>query len=231
MRGLWHHIVLAALVALLTGIVGMWVGAAADRLEQDQATESESEEAVATLANEGYCTGNLRKILRRVLTSCGLVKDGRPGRGCQPLEVKTVAAMSDSDFNSLLRPIASRSAIIQFDKGMADLDDAALALIEQTFLEEKGASYFLVASRASPEGTVEKNRALSKQRAEAVLSHLKTRFQGEQIEHKVGLLWLGEEYAQLDDAFCSWRRSRSKLECTTDDLNRSAFIAWIDCRL
>jgi len=47
----------------------------------------------------------------------------------------------------------------------------------------------------------------------------------------VGLLWLGEEFAQLDQEFCQWKRSRAEGACTTADLNRSAFIAWIDCRL
>ena len=52
-----------------------------------------------------------------------------------------------------------------------------------------------------------------------------------ELEGKVGLLWLGEEYAQLDPSFCSWSRSGGEADCSPEDLNRSAFIAWIDCRL
>jgi hypothetical protein len=47
----------------------------------------------------------------------------------------------------------------------------------------------------------------------------------------VGLLWLGEEYAQLEANFCAWQRSGSAEACKAEDLNRSAFLAWIDCRL
>ena len=50
-------------------------------------------------------------------------------------------------------------------------------------------------------------------------------------EREVGLLWLGEEFAQLDEEFCRWNRSRSAAPCSGAALNRSAFIAWIDCRL
>ena len=45
------------------------------------------------------------------------------------------------------------------------------------------------------------------------------------------MLWLGEEFAQLDDQFCQWQRSGDPASCSGQDLNRSAFIAWIDCRL
>ena len=49
--------------------------------------------------------------------------------------------------------------------------------------------------------------------------------------NKTALLWLGEEYAQLDESFCDWRRSGNKDECKPEHINRSAFVAWIDCRL
>jgi hypothetical protein len=50
----------------------------------------------------------------------------------------------------------------------------------------------------------------------------------------VGLLWLGEEFAQLDPSFCNWRRSAGEGDegsCSAEDVNRSAFITWIDCTL
>ena len=50
------------------------------------------------------------------------------------------------------------------------------------------------------------------------------------VEQQVGLLWLGAEFAQLEQKFCDWRRSASD-KCDRTKLNRSAFIAWIDCRL
>jgi hypothetical protein len=64
-----------------------------------------------------------------------------------------------------------------------------------------------------------------------VLDQLKTTFQDPDLEKQVGLLWLGEEYAQLGQDFCQWQRSGEAAACEPEDLNRSAFVAWIDCRL
>ena len=75
------------------------------------------------------------------------------------------------------------------------------------------------------------NRELSRKRAEAVLNHLRGKFNDPELDQEVGLLWLGEEFAQLDREFCKWARSRPEAPCTPNYLNRSAFIAWIDCRL
>jgi hypothetical protein len=217
-------------VALLTS---SWTGSAARRLAEAGADPAApgSAVAVATASDEGYCTKDLKQILRRVLTSCGLAKDGQQGRGCQPVEARNVAAMSGADFNALFHPLADRAAIIQFDRGNADLDVPAMRLLEQRFTDQRGASYFLVVSRASPEGSVERNRKLSQDRAAAVLNHLGQRFNDPDLEREVGLLWLGEEFAQLDEEFCRWARSRSDQPCDTTMLNRSAFVAWIDCRL
>jgi outer membrane protein OmpA-like peptidoglycan-associated protein len=206
----------------------LWTRASATRLTESLGKVSDV--ATASSANEGYCSGNLKQILRRVLTSCGLIQGGG-SRGCQPLQARQMAAMSGGDFNSLFTPLAQRAAIIQFDLDKADLDESAMALLEKTFADQRGASYFLVVSRASPEGSVEHNRELSRHRADAVLEHIKGKFNDPELEQEVGLLWLGEEFAQLDQEFCQWKRSRAEAVCTTADLNRSAFIAWIDCRL
>ena len=206
----------------------LWTRASATRLTESLGKVSDV--ATASAANEGYCSGNLKQILRRVLTSCGLIQGGG-SRGCQPLQARQMAAMSGGDFNSLFAPLSQRAAIIQFDLDKAELDEAAMALLEKTFADQRGASYFLVVSRASPEGSVGHNRDLSRHRADAVLEHIKGKFNDPELEQEVGLLWLGEEFAQLDQEFCQWKRSRTEGACTTADLNRSAFIAWIDCRL
>ena len=83
----------------------------------------------------------------------------------------------------------------------------------------------------NPPSAVSRNRELSRTRAEGVLAHLQTTFKDPDLDSQVGLLWLGEEYAQLDPSFCQWKRSGSVESCTPEDLNRSAFITWIDCRL
>jgi len=223
------HFILGLAVLLAIALpTAVWSRAAAARLTESLAKSSEV--ATASAANEDYCSGSLKQILRRVLTSCGLIQGGG-SRGCQPLQARQVAAMSGGDFNALFAPLAQRAAIIQFDQDKADLDAAAMEVLEKTFADQRGASYFLVVSRASPEGSTEHNRDLSHRRAEAVLEHIKGKFNDPELEQEVGLLWLGEEFAQLDQQFCQWKRSRAEGPCTSADLNRSAFIAWIDCRL
>lgn len=222
----------AGLVLLPVFMVVAWVHSAEARLEEMQrrSLESPTEVAVAAQANEGYCTPDLKKILRRVLQSCGLVQ-GRSGRGCQPADAQNVATMSGDDFNALFIPMVGRGGIVQFDQSSDQLDESDKALIEKVFSQRRGASYFFVVSRASPEGPVKINRQLSRNRAEQVMKHLDNTFKDAELENQVGLLWLGEEYAQLDPSFCQWERSGPETACSPEDLNRSAFIAWIDCRL
>jgi outer membrane protein OmpA-like peptidoglycan-associated protein len=223
------HVILALVALAGVGTsVGTWTQAAAGRLAENQSKPSEV--ATASASDMGYCTGELKVILKRVLTSCGL-SAGAGSRGCQPLQARQVAAMSGGDFNALFAPLAERAAIIEFDKDSAELDVMGADLLEKAFADRRGASYFFVVSRASPEGSAEHNRDLSRRRGTAVLEHIKGKFQDPDIEQEVGLLWLGEEFAQLDQQFCQWKRSRAGGECTTADLNRSSFIAWIDCRL
>ncbi len=213
-------------------LVIAWVNGAASRLkEAEVTTQAEPQKiAVAAQANATYCTPELKKILRRVLQSCGLIH-GRSGRGCKPIDAKNVATMSGDDFNALLIPMRKRGGIVQYDQSSAELDTADQKLIDKIYAERRGASYFFVVARASLDGPVSVNRELSRKRAEAVLAHLKKTFDDEELEQQVGLLWLGEEYAQLDASFCRWTRSGMSESCTPKDLNRSAFVTWIDCNL
>jgi outer membrane protein OmpA-like peptidoglycan-associated protein len=239
--------VAGATLLLPTLLVGNWVNAAGQRLN----TGEKEVGPVAQASDLGYCNADLKKVLRRVLQSCGLATGG--GRGCQPLEAKNVAQMAGSDFNALFDPLADRAGIIQFDADKAELDAADTAMLDRIFADQKGASYFFVVSRASPDGGAEYNAKLSQQRGDAVLSHLRTKFNDPELDKEVGLLWLGEEVAQLDTKYCGWQRSGvdaaaapgaaptgaagavpadpAAATCKSEDLNRSAFIAWIDCRL
>ena len=226
-------LVIAVLLLLLPAVlVRSWSRAAEARLrESEQAAKAEpAKVAVAAEANESYCTPALKQILRRVLQSCGLLNAGG-GRGCQPVEAKSVATMSGEDFNALFVPMQGRGGIVQYEKEGKDLDDADRALIEQVFADRRGASYFFVVARASPEGNEQYNRDLSRSRAEAVLAHLQQTFQDPDLANQVGLLWLGEEFAQLDPSFCSWKRSGGGYQCLPEELNRSAFVTWVDCTL
>ncbi len=227
--------ILVAAVALLlllpTALVGSWVSSAEGRMIAAEAdVDAQPATAIAEQANAGYCTPELKQILRRVLQSCGLLGSGEV-RGCQPADAKQVAALAGQDFNALFLPMASRAGVVQYDLDGATLDDADRQLIDRVFADQQGASYFFVVARASPEGSVQHNRDLSEQRANAVLAHLRSTFEDPDLDREVGLLWLGEEFAQLDAQFCSWQRSGGAAQCTTEDLNRSAFVAWIDCRL
>lgn len=220
--------ILAALLALPATATAVWIDSAEDRLAELSARPGEAA-PIAAAADVEYCSPELKRILRRVLMSCGLV-GGDAARGCQPVQAKNVATLSGDDFNALFRPMKDRGGIIQYDRDKAELDPGDLALVDQVFADQRGASWFFVVARASPEGSVEHNRELSKARAEAVMQHLRERFKDPDLEKEVGMLWLGEEFAQLATEFCSWKRSAGGA-CTADDINRSAFVAWIDCQL
>jgi outer membrane protein OmpA-like peptidoglycan-associated protein len=223
-------VVLAAVPAVMAF---SWVGSAGKRLAAEDAGSSaaaEPEAAIASAADEGYCNGDLRKVLRRVLQSCGLMQTGEV-RGCQPVQAKSVATMTGTDFNALFMPLSQRAGIIQFDQDSADLDPEDSKLLGDLFADQRGASYFFVVARSSPEGSVEHNRELSQKRADAVMAHLRQSFNDPDLDREVGLLWLGEEFAQLEQDFCGWKRSGAADKCKPKDINRSAFVAWIDCRL
>lgn len=222
--------ILVVLLAIPATVTGVWINSAEARLEELSAKPSDAPAvAVASASDVEYCNPELKRILRRVLMSCGLV-GGEAARGCQPVQAKNVATLSGDDFNALFRPMKDRGGIVMYDKDKSELDPADLSLIDQVFSDQRGASWFFVVSRSSPEGSVEHNRELSKARAEAVMGHLRERFKDPDLDKEVGMLWLGEEFAQLATEFCSWKHS-STGACSSDDINRSAFVAWIDCQL
>jgi outer membrane protein OmpA-like peptidoglycan-associated protein len=203
-----------------------WLSSAQSSLER--AKDAASEVAIASAAEDEYCSPQLKQILRRVAGACGLLQEG--GRGCKPTDAKTVAAMSGPDFNALFKPLSHRAKIVQFDSEQIELDEGGKKLVEEAWSDQRGASFFFVVARASADGDAAFNQQLSQNRAEAVLKHLETKFQDPDLKQEVGLLWLGEEFAQLSEEFCGWGRSRAS-ECSIKDINRSAFVAWIDCAI
>ncbi|MCA9576066.1 MAG: hypothetical protein R3B40_25190 [Polyangiales bacterium] len=220
----------ALLLLVATALPFAWVKQAGARLAQLEVTAAPPTAAVAEAANAAYCTPELKAVLRRVLQSCGLLEAGGV-RGCQPADARQVASLAGADFNALFLPMAERAGVIQFDQNDGALDSADQALVDRIFADQRGASYFFVVARSSPEGSVRYNRQLSEARANAVLEHLRANYQDPDLDREVGLLWLGEEFAQLDQQFCAWQRSGGQTQCRTADLNRSAFVAWIDCQL
>ncbi len=222
-----------ALVALLisAGIVASALARASSSLDEQRAAPSQAPAAaVAAVSDDNYCTPALKAIIRRVAGSCGLIPSGSGGRGCQPMEVRKVAALSDDDFNALFRPLEKRVHLIQFDADQAELDPQGKAEVEKAWADQRGASFFFVVARASADGGTAHNEALSQRRAEAVLGHLEATFDDPELKKEVGLLWLGDSFAQLGSEFCSWQRSRDA-ECDVKEINRSAFVAWIDCAI
>lgn len=227
----------AGLIGLIAGGVllagtGMTVQsrvqAAAKRLETGEALEPKTKVAIADDAEAKYCTPEFKKVLARVIHACGLIKGGR--RGCKPSDVKSLASISDSDFNALFTPLKDRGAVLMFDDNSDKLDQAAMDLIENRWLARKGARYFFVVARASQTGGADYNRKLSHKRANSVMFYLSDRFNDPELDKKVGLLWLGEEFAQLGKEYCEWNVSRPK-RCDTHGINRSAFVSWVDCQL
>jgi len=204
--------------------IGAWLGDAKTNLD---VSETAPKDVVrASVPEGGYCSVELKQIVRRVAGACGLLG----GRGCQPTDASNVVKLSANDFNQLFLPLKHRVRIIQFDQSKTELDEDAKHAVEEAWGDRGMARFFFVVSRASPEGSVEKNRELSAVRAQAVLDHLMEVYKDPDIQKQVGLLWLGEEFAQLPKEFCEWNRSRTG-ECNEADINRSAFIAWIDCSI
>lgn len=208
--------------------VRLWVSGAAERLTTPEAEAPKV--AVADQSEVSYCTPQFKKVLERVLHSCGLA-EGDSRRGCQPADVKTFASISDEDFNALFTPLKDRGAVVLFDEGEEKLDDKAKKLLEDKWFARRGARYFFVVARASKSGNQAKNRALSHRRANSVMFHLNEVANDPEIEQKVGLLWLGNEFAQLSKDYCSWPSSRPEDKCEDETINRSAFVSWVDCRL
>jgi len=192
-------------------------------------TDAASDVPIASAAEDAYCTVQLKQVVRRVAGACGLLENG--ARGCKPADAKSVASLTGDDFNALFKPLQQRAHIIQYDQDKADLDDGAMSEIDKSWSEKRGASFYFVVARASTDGDKDYNVQLSQARAQKLMEHLNTKFAGDEDLKKVGLLWLGAEYAQLGKEFCDWNRSRTGAECSDKDINRSAFVAWIDCSI
>jgi len=218
----------SVLLIIVTLSVRSSVASAKQRLLTPEAEKPKV--AVADHAEVAYCTPRFKEVLERVLHSCGLAT-GEARRGCQPADVKTFASISDDDFNELFTPLKERGAVVLFDMGKEELDEKAKKLLEDKWFDRKGARYFFVVARASKSGDQAKNRALSHRRANSIMFHLKETSKDPDIDKKVGLLWLGNEFAQLSKDYCGWPSSRSDTKCDEESINRSAFVSWVDCRL
>jgi len=218
------------LLVAMTVTVRATVHGAAERLEKPRADDAPAKVAVADDSEEKYCTPSFKQVLQRVLNACGLV-GGEARRGCQPADVKTFASISDDDFNALFEPLKERGAVIMFDDASDALDPGAKKLLEERWEDRKGARYFFVVARASKTGTTDLNRALSHKRANSVMFYLGDKFKDPDLDKQVGLLWLGNEFAQLKKDYCQWPTSRDAKACNAEAINRSAFVSWVDCRL
>ena len=219
-----------ALLFASTLTVNGEVRAAAQRLKTGVRDDRKPAVAIANDAEAPYCTPAFKTVLQRVINACGLAgQDSR--RGCQPADVKTLASISDDDFNALFTPLKNRGAVIMFDDGSEKLDDEGKKLIEELWLDRRGARYFFVVARASKTGTPDYNRSLSHKRANSVLFDLGDRFHDPELDKQGGLLWLGNEFAQLGQEYCQWNVSRAGKPCAAEAINRSAFVSWVDCQL
>ena len=218
---------LALVIMLLS--VRVSVANAGDRLKRPDLDKPKV--AVADNSEVTYCTPRFKEVLQRVLHSCGLADTGTR-RGCKPTDVKTFASISDEDFNELFTPLKSRGGVIQFDHAKSDLDEEGKKLLEDRWVDRKGARYFFIVARGSRTGTQARNRQISHERANSVMFQIKAVAKDDpDLDKKVGMLWLGNEYAQLSTDYCTWPISRPGKKCDDEAINRSAFVSWVDCRL
>lgn len=226
----WLFVGLGALVAVGTAaLVASSTRSAAARLAAPRA-EDRPAVAIADQAEVSYCTPQFKQVLERVLHACGL-EGGSSRRGCQPSDVKSFASISDDDFNALFAPLRDRGAVLLFDNASDELDAGGKTLLEERWADRRGARYFFIVARASKSGSQAKNRALSHRRANSAKFHIQSIAEDPDLERKVGQLWLGNEFAQLSESFCEWPNSRPDGKCTTESINRSVFVSWVDCRL
>jgi hypothetical protein len=206
------------------------VQAASQRLKTGVAAAVKPAVAIANDAEAPYCTPAFKTVLQRVLNACGLV-GAEARRGCQPADVKTLASISDDDFNALFTPLKQRGGVVMFDDASEKLDDDGKKMIEEMWLDRRGARYFFIVARASKTGGPEFNRTLSHKRANSAFFDISDKFKEQDLDKKVGMLWLGNEFAQLGAEYCQWNVSRKNKPCTAEAINRSAFVSWVDCQL
>jgi len=220
----------AALVGALL-FVSSDVKAAGHRLAHPEEKVAAPSAAVADHAEAPYCTPQFKEVLRRVVDACGLVGE-TDRRGCAPVDVKSFASISDADFLALFTPLEKRGAILMFDDAQDALDDGARTILKDTWEDRRGAQFFFTVARASKPGGQALNKALSQKRANSVMFLLQEQSKEPDLDKKVGLLWLGSEYAQLPQDYCgTWQNSRKDKKCNAEAINRSAFVSWVDCRL
>ncbi len=218
--------------ALLGGAlfgVTQQVSAAQERLRKGVTAVDQSKVAVADDAEEAYCTPKFKEVLQRVLHACGLVSGQR--RGCKPADVQRLAAISDEEFNELFAPLEKRGGVVMFADGSDKLDEDGTKLVDELWEKRRGARYFFVVARASKTGTRKFNQALSHRRANSVKFRIEDHFNEPDLDKKVGLLWLGYDFAQLGKEYCKWNVSKPGKGCNEEAVNRSAFVSWVDCRL
>jgi outer membrane protein OmpA-like peptidoglycan-associated protein len=224
---------LLAGLALIGGValfVRHEVHAASTRLTDPVAKAQQPAQVVAGYTEAPYCTPQFKSVLQRVVNACGLVgQEAR--RGCQPTDVKTFS-ISDDDFNALFTPLAQRGAILMFDDASEKLDEGAKKLLQEKWDDRRVAQYFFVVTRASKTGSADMNKALSHKRANSVQFFLQETSKEPDLDKLLGMLWLGNEFAQLPKEYCAnWTNSRPSKPCTQEAINRSAFVSWVDCRL
>jgi len=218
--------------ALLGGAlfgVTQQVSAAQTRLRKGVTAVDQPRVAVADDAEADYCTPKFKEVLQRVLHACGLVSGQR--RGCKPADVQRLAAISDEEFNELFAPLEKRGGVIMFADGSDKLDEDGTKLVDELWENRRGARYFFVVARASKTGTRKFNQALSHRRANSVKFRIEDHFKEPDLDKKVGLLWLGYDFAQLGKEYCKWNVSKPGKGCSVEAVNRSAFVSWVDCRL
>ena len=122
--------VIAARIALFTVLLaipvattGVWIGSAKTRLAQstETATAQGDGAPVASQSDVGYCSPELKKILRRVLMSCGPRQRQMPRAAVSRCRPRTSRRCPAPTSTRCSKPMKDRGGIVEFDKDKAEL--------------------------------------------------------------------------------------------------------------
>ena len=224
--------ILAVLLAIPATATGIWIGSAEARLEELSAKPGEGAAvAVASASDVEYCNPELKRILRRVLMSCGLVGGERGAR----LPAGPGQERRDDDRRRLQRAVpadegARRHRPVRQGQGRARRRGprARRSGVRRSARRELVLRRL---ARRRPRARSQHNRDLSKGARRGRDEPPPRAVQGSRSRQggRPALARRGVRPAR--DRVLRVEAQLHRHGCTPEEINRSAFVAWIDCQL
>ncbi len=232
-----RNLIVAAIVAIVVlafpvVAVVSWTGAASARLDEQEATASERPQAgVAQEANESYCTPELKRILRRVLRAAGS-SAARAGAAASRSRRSNVATMERRRLQRAVPPDEGprrdhpvRASVRRARRGRRDSSSIASSPISAARATSSSCRARRPRARPSqPRAQHAARRGRDGPPRSETFNDPDLAATGRPALARRGVRPARSELLRLAP-----QRQRPQLR--PDDLNRSAFIAWIDCRL